>query len=58
MILKDAMKLHNEDEVTLKKTGEIVSVLNAWPSADKKTINIEYATRSGGYGVTDHKKVK
>lgn len=33
--------LHNEDEVTIKETGEIVTVLQAYPSENGKYIVLE-----------------
>lgn len=27
---RDAMKLHNEDEVIVKKTGQVLRVIKAW----------------------------
>ena len=36
MKLKNAMKLHNEDEVTIKKTRQILRVIESrWPLLDK-----------------------
>lgn len=41
MTFAEAKKLHNEDEVTIKETGEIVTVLQAYPSVNGKCIILE-----------------
>lgn len=41
MTFENAKKLHNGDEVSVKVTGEIVTVLQAYQLEDKKHIAIE-----------------
>ena len=43
MKLKDAMKLHNEDEVTVKKTGTILRVI------EKECFTKEESATGSGY---------
>ena len=42
MTFNNAKGLHNEDEVTIKETGEIVTILQAYPSENGKYIVLEY----------------
>lgn len=41
MTFNNAKGLHNEDEVTIKETGEIVTVLQAYPLENGKYIVLE-----------------
>lgn len=41
MTFNDAKKLHNEDEVTVKETGDVVTVLRAFSSENGEYIIIE-----------------
>ena len=41
MTFNNAEGLHNEDEVTIKETGEIVTILQAYPSENGKYIVLE-----------------
>lgn len=41
MTFNNAKNLHNEDEVTIKETGEIVIVLQAYQSENGKHIVLE-----------------
>lgn len=41
MTFVNAKKLHNEDEVTVKRTGEVLTVLQAYLSANGKNVIIE-----------------
>ena len=41
MTFNIAKKLHNEDEVTVKETGDVVTVLQAFSSENGKYIIIE-----------------
>ena len=41
MTFANAKKLHNEDEVTIKATGAVLTVLDAYPSENNKHIIIE-----------------
>lgn len=41
MTFNSAKLLHNEDEVTIKETGEIVTVLQAYQSDNGKYIVLE-----------------
>lgn len=55
MQFKDALKLHNEDEVTVKRTGEVVNVINTW--TEGKTVYIETETAEDGFTTLTHKEV-
>lgn len=41
MTFNNAKRLHNEDEVTIKETGEVVTILRAYPSENGKYMVIE-----------------
>lgn len=41
MTFNNAKKLHNEDEVTIKETGEVMTVLQAYSSENGKRIILE-----------------
>ena len=41
MTFNNAKGLHNEDEVTIKETGKIVTILQAYPSENGKYIVLE-----------------
>ena len=41
MTFNNAKGLHNEDEVTIKETGKIVTVLQAYPLENGKYIVLE-----------------
>lgn len=41
MTFANAKKLHNEDEVTIKETNEIVTVLQAYLSENGKYVMLE-----------------
>lgn len=41
MTFAEAKNLHNEDEVTIKETGEVVTVLQSYPSVNGKCIILE-----------------
>ena len=41
MIFNNAKGLHNEDEVTIKETGEVVTVLQTYQSENGKYIILE-----------------
>lgn len=42
MTFRNAKRLHNEDEVTVKRTGEVLWVLDAWvPEDNPKVVLIE-----------------
>ena len=60
MKLKDAQKLHNEDEVTLKKTGKVMTVIDVIKTPAEHTTNhincVDILLEDGNwYG---HKEVK
>lgn len=56
MRYQKALKLHNEDEVTIKSTGEIVTVLSTVNYPDEKEVVI-YAVINGVYNGIDHKRI-
>ena len=41
MKFRDAKRLHNEDEVTVKETNEVVTVLQSYQSENGKHIIVE-----------------
>lgn len=41
MNFRDAKRLHNEDEVTIKETNEVVTVLQSYQSENGKYIIVE-----------------
>ncbi len=41
MTYNQALKLHNEDEVTIKETGEVLTVLQAYTPDTTKRVFIE-----------------
>lgn len=41
MTYDNAKKLHNEDKVTIKETGEVVTILQVYPSEKGKYIVLE-----------------
>jgi len=65
MIFKDAKQLHNGDEVTLKTTGESITVLSASVFDPRKktkgvrpSVCIEGIGKRSGYGEWVHVEVK
>lgn len=57
----DAKKLHNEDEVILKRTNEILTVLNAYETTNnvnKPQITIEAISSNLGYITVTHKDIR
>lgn len=56
MTFRQAKKLHNEDEVMVKETGEIVTVINAY--VEDKNVMIECCTYDRGYCTLTHKEIK
>lgn len=59
MKLKDARKLHNEDEVTIKKTGQVLRVMDSFaPLLDAfgKPKIILFLLTDGNY--YNHKEIK
>lgn len=56
MRLKLAKKLHNEDEVQIKKTGEVVKVLNTYFASEKEMM-IEICNNFGNYVILGHKEI-
>ena len=56
MNYKNAKKLHNNDEVILKKNGEIVTVINT--EYDEKNVYIYVMTNDTGYTKLHHKEIK
>lgn len=57
MTLRMAKKLHNEDEVVIKKTSEVANVLNTQVSDDGKSILIETCDEFGVYNILGHKDI-
>jgi hypothetical protein len=66
MMARDAMKLHNGDEVISKETGESISVLNVrypmWHSkrdgTREQVVAIEGIGTVNGYGNWTHREIK
>lgn len=58
MKIANAKKLHNEDEITIKRTNEVTTVIDAWLSEDKKTMFIECCTSDEGLVTLTHKEIK
>lgn len=51
---RDALKLHNGDEVRLKETGEVCTVYRAYRlSSDPRVIQLEIQSPSQGFRVVD-----
>jgi hypothetical protein len=60
MTFRDAKKLHNGDEVTVKKTGEVVTVIDAYvvTKFGKDKVFIECCTADNGFTKLWHTEVK
>lgn len=56
MTYRQARTLHNGDEVTLKRTGEITPVIDVL--VDARTIWIRCMTREDGYSTIPHSAVR
>lgn len=56
MTFRNAKKLHNEDEVVVKSTGEVVEVLNAY--VEDKNVIIECCTYDKGFCKLTHREIK
>jgi hypothetical protein len=52
----EALKLHNEDEVTVKSTGEVVRVISTEIDPDNKVV-ITYAMTNKGYTGLNHNEI-
>lgn len=56
MTFRNAKKLHNEDEVVSKKTGEVLTVLSAY--VENKNVILECVGYKGqGYQTLTHKQI-
>lgn len=62
MTYQNARKLHNEDEVTDKRTGQILTVLDAYetthPVTNKPQMTIEAVTDDNTYVTCTHRDIK
>ena len=60
MTFRAAQKLHNEDEVTVKKTGEIVTILNAYLDLveGKPMVFVDVCTKDDGFTTLSHKEIR
>lgn len=60
MTFKEAAKLHNGDEVIMKKTGEVVTVLNTYTGScgEKLCGFLEVCYYDGAYTTVKHTDVK
>jgi predicted double-glycine peptidase len=56
MTFQKAKKLHNEDEVILKQTGEVLTVTSAW--VEDKTVHLECVDYENSYYKLTHKQVQ
>lgn len=56
MIYSHARKLHNGDEVTIKKTREVVKVLTA--VVERKTVRLDVQSSRDGFQTLLHTDVK
>lgn len=50
----EALRLHKGDEVTVKKTGAIVTVLDSWEEEDG---SVTVATDCDGYTELGHREI-
>lgn len=55
MDFKNAKKLHNHDQITIKATREITEVIKT--EVDEKNIVIYAITRDNGYTKLNHKDI-
>ena len=55
MTFRNAKKLHNEDEVILKKTGEVLMVKSAW--VENKTVMLECVDYENHFDTYTHKQI-
>lgn len=55
MTFRNAKKLHNEDEVCSKKTGEVLTVLSAY--VEGKNVILECVDYENRYETYTHKQV-
>jgi hypothetical protein len=61
MTFRQAKKLHNEDEVTIKETGEVVEVITAYTEPDsngKPAAWVEVCSPIYGYVKLHHAEIK
>lgn len=58
MRYRDAVKLHKDDEVTLKATGETAQVLDAWTEIEwPGLVFIELVSHEKGWQQITHKEI-
>lgn len=55
---RDVLKLHNEDEVLLKKTGESLRVLHTWKDKRTNSVFLEVIGKQTGWKVLYSQEVK
>ena len=60
MTFNQAKKLHNGDEVTIKETGEVVTVLSAYVENpnNKQVVFIDTCSKDYGFRILSHTEVK
>ena len=60
MTFKKAKQLHNGDEVTIKETGEIVTVISAYTDyvGSKPKVFVEACLRDYGYTTLSHAEIR
>ena len=60
MNLRSAKKLHNGDEVTIKETGEIVTVISAYTefAFGQEMAFVDVCSRDRGFVTLSHREIK
>ena len=58
MTFRQAKKLHNEDEVTIKETGEVVTAISKYVEDGRNVVLIETCSRDRGFIILEHTDVK
>lgn len=60
MTFRDARKLHNGDEVTIKETGEVVDVIYAFADydGDKRKVFVEVYSYNHGFITLSHLEIR
>jgi hypothetical protein len=57
MKLAQATKLHGGDQVAVKATHEVVTVIDAYRPDDRRFVAIEVVTRRDGFSALGHRDV-
>lgn len=60
MTFKEAKQLHNGDEITIKETGEIVTVISVYTDyvGDKLKAFVEVYSSDYGYTTLSHTEIR